>query len=304
VKGLKDANGVWKENPSDMEHMTTSFFKELFTRDPSLNDDAVGQLIEQKVTEDMNENLTKEFTEKEISDALFQNGPLKAPGPDGFPARFYQRNWGTLKTQVVEAVRKFFETGKMPDEVNDATIVLIPKVDHPLELKEFRPISLCTVLYKIVAKCLVNRVRPYLGELVTPNQSAFVPGRLITDNALIAFECLHFIEQNKDDDKNFCAYKLDLSKAYDRVDWGYLRRSMERMGFSHKWINWIMECVTTVRYSVKLNGTVLESFLPSRGLRQGDPLSPFLFLFIADGLSMLLNKEVQENRLSPVKICR
>jgi hypothetical protein len=182
--------------------------------------------------------------------------------------------------------------------------VLIPKTDHPVELKEFRPISMCTVVYKIVAKCLVNILRPILGELVSPNQSAFVPRRLITENALIAFECLHFIEHNKNATNNLCAYKLDLSKAYDRVDWGFLRKSMERLGFTHRWINGIMECVTTVRYSVKLNGTLLDSFLPSRGLRQGDPLSPFLFLFVADGLSALLHKDIQDNRLTPVKICR
>jgi hypothetical protein len=150
----------------------------------------------------------------------------------------------------------------------------------------------------------VNRLRHILGDLISSNQSAFVPGRLITDNALIAFECLHFIEHNKNATDNFCAYKLDLSKAYDRVDWGFLRRSMERLGFTHRWINWIMECVTTVRYSVKLNGTLLESFLPSRGLRQGDPLSPFLFLFVADGLYALPHKDIQDNRLTPLKICR
>jgi hypothetical protein len=192
----------------------------------------------------------------------------------------------------------------MPEGVNEATIVLIPKTDHSEEVKDFRPISLCTVLYKVVAKCLVNRLRPILDELVSPNQSAFVPGRLITDNALIAFECLHYIEHNTSPGHSFCAYKLDLSKAYDRVDWGFLRSSMERLGFSHAWIKWIMECVTTVRYSVKFNGTLLDSFSPSRGLRQGDPLSPFLFLFIADGLSALLQKEVQEGNIIPVQICR
>jgi hypothetical protein len=192
----------------------------------------------------------------------------------------------------------------MPEGMNDTAIILIAKIDQPETLKDFRPISLCTVVYKVIAKCMVNRLRPILGELISVNQSAFIPGRLITDNALVAFECLHFIEQNSNMKKNFCAYKLDLSKAYDRVDWEFLKKVMQRLGFCHRWVDWIMSCVTSVRYQVKFNGTLLDSFSPSRGLRQGDPLSPFLFLFIADGLSTLLQNEVNNHGIEPVKICR
>jgi hypothetical protein len=201
-------------------------------------------------------------------------------------------------------VKLFFATGNMPEGVNDTSIVLIPKVEQPETLKDFRPISLCTVVYKVIAKCMVNRLRPILGEIVSINQSAFVPGHLITDNALVAFECLHFIESNTNLNKDFCAYKLDLSKAYDMVDWDFLKKVMQRMGFSHRWVNWIMACVTSVRYQVKFNGNLLDSFSPSRGLRQGDPLSPFLFLFVADGLSTLLHNEVNANNIEPIRVCR
>lgn len=169
-----------------MERMASSYFKELFTCDPSLNSDNLVSLFQEKITVQMNEQLCKDFTDEEIGDALFQIGPLKAPGVDGFPARFYQRNWATIKEEVINAVKVFFATGKMPDNVNDTAIVLIPKVDQPEIVKDFRPISLCTVLYKVLAKCMVNRLRPMLGELISMNQSAFVPGRLIMDNALVA----------------------------------------------------------------------------------------------------------------------
>ena len=192
----------------------------------------------------------------------------------------------------------------MPEGVNSTSIVLIPKIANPSKLSDYRPISLCNVIYKVISKCLVNRLRPLLDDLISPEHSAFIPGRMITDNALIAFECIHYIKQEKDPTKSFCAYKLDLSKAYDRVDWVYLRQMMQKLGFSHRWIDWVMTCVTSVRYSVKFNGTLLDSFAPSCGLRQGDPLSPFLFLFVADGLSTILKNKVTRGELSPVKVCR
>jgi hypothetical protein len=252
----------------------------------------------------MNDSLCKDFTDEEIGDALFQIGPLKAPGVDGFPARFYQRNWGTIKEEVINAVKLFFATGRMPEGVNDTAIVLIPKIEQTEILKDFRPIILCTVIYKVIAKCLVNRLRPIFGEIVSINQSDFVPGRLITDNALVAFECFHYIEHNTNMSKDFCAYKLDLSKAYDRVDWEFLKKVMQRMGFLHRWVDWIMSCVTSVSYKVKFNGNLLDSFSPSRGLRQGDPLSPFLFLFVADAISTLLQREVDGGTIDPLKVCR
>jgi hypothetical protein len=142
---LKDEEGVWKEVPSDMERMASSYFKELFTRDPSLNSNDLINCTQVKVTDDMNIALCKDFTDEEIGDAMFQIGPLKAPGVDGFPARFYQRNWGTIKAEVINVVKLFFVTGHMPDGVNDTAIVLIPKSDQPESLKDFQPISLCTV---------------------------------------------------------------------------------------------------------------------------------------------------------------
>jgi hypothetical protein len=205
---------------------------------------------------------------------------------------------------VVVAVQKNFSTGVLPEEVNDTAIVLIPKNNDPEVLKDFRPISLCNVIFKVVSKCLVNRLRPCLQGMISPTQSAFIPGRLITDNALIAFECIHSIQTGSAARKKFCAYKLDLAKAYDRVDWRFLEGVLAKLGFHTQWIQWIMACVTTVRYSVRFNGNMLDSFTPTRGIRQGDPLSPYLFLFVADALSCLIRKEIETSSLREFHICR
>jgi hypothetical protein len=113
----------------------------------------------------MNTQLCKGFI-KEISDALFQMGPLKALGLDGFLARFFQRHWEILKEDIIRAVQKNFSDGVMPPSINDTSIVLIPKGDNPEELKDFRSISLCNVIYKVISKCLVNLLRPLLGEII------------------------------------------------------------------------------------------------------------------------------------------
>ncbi|KAK1678937.1 hypothetical protein QYE76_039785 [Lolium multiflorum] len=127
---------------------------------------------------------------------------------------------------------------------------------------------------------------------------------MISDNALIAFECMDTIQKSSDRKGKFCAYKLDLSKAYDRVDWTFLEGAMKRMGFDEQWIKWIMACVTSVRYAVRFNGALLEPFMPTRGLRQGDPLSPYLFLLVGEGLPTLIQTEINNQALKELKICR
>jgi hypothetical protein len=131
-----------------------------------------------------------------------------------------------------------------------------------------------------------------------------VPNRRITDNALIAFECVHALQRSNGRRGDFCVYKLDLSKAYDHVDWGFLKSILEKLGFHNKFIQCIMACVTTVRYSIHFNGTALSPFQPSQGPRQGDPLSPYLFLLVADCLSVLMRQYERQSLIAGIRVSR
>lgn len=148
----------------------------------------------------------------------------------------------------------------------------------------------------------MNRLRPFLDDLISETQSAFAPGRLITDNASIAFECFHKIQHSKVASNTHCAYKLDLAKAYDMVDWHFLEGALRKLGFNSTWTGWVMSCLMSVRYSERCNGELLDYFTPLRGLWQGDPLSPYLFLFVADGRVSLLNNEIAAGSITPIKI--
>ena len=137
-------------------------------------------------------------------------------------------------------------------------------------------------LYKLCSKVLANRLRAFLDEIVSEEQSAFVPGRLITDNVLIAYECTHYLQRKKGK-SGACVVKLDMAKTYDRVEWEYLRKIMLKLGFHDTFVSLIMKCVRSVSMSIRVNGVLSECFRPSRGIGQGDPISPYLFLLCVRG---------------------
>lgn len=287
IKSLRRADGTVAKDQIDLEEEARGFYQNLFKSQDDTDPTVVTNWVPLRVDDSMNDRLCTPVTDAEIEAALFMMHPDKSPELDGLTAGFYIKHWHMLKEDVCRAIRLFLEGGEMPEVVNSTVLVLIPKVKSPQDLTQYRPISLCNVLYKIASKVLALRLRPLLDDIISQEQSVFVAGRLITDNVLTAYECIHYLKRRKGK-SGACAVKLDMAKAYDRVEWSYLRAIMTKLGFAEEWINIVMKCVEIVSFSVRVNGVFSEIFKPTRGIRQGDPLSPFLFLICAEGLSCML----------------
>lgn len=260
--------------------------------------------MECKLTPAMNDDLMKIFTASEISQALKEMHPTKAPGPDGMPPIFFQKFWPHIGSSVTHAVLNALNTCEFPHDVNHTFITLVPKTKIPQRLKDFRPISLCNVLYKLISKVVANRIKSVLPVVISETQSAFVKGRLITDNVLIAYEVLHFLRRKRKGKKGFISLKLDMSKAYDRVEWSFLEVVMHKLGFHEKFVQLVMKCVTTPSFSILINGSPTGRIIPSRGLRQGDPISPYLFLLCTEGLICLLNEAERNRQVTGIQVSR
>ena len=236
--------------------------------------------------------------------ALKQIYPLKAPGPDGMPPLFFQHFWSTSSVVVTKTVFDFLNFGISPPNFNETHITLVPKIKEPKKITNYRPISLCNVVYKIALKAIANRLKRISPLIISDTQSVFVHGRLITDNVLVAFETMQHISQKKGGKVGEMTLKLDMSKAYDRVEWVWLEKVMEKLVFANQMRDLIMRYVFTVTYSIKINGTPRGHIIPSRAIRQGDPLSPYLFLLCAEGLYALIQSAVDKGQIEGVKICR
>ncbi|KAL0300235.1 UNVERIFIED_CONTAM: putative mitochondrial protein [Sesamum angustifolium] len=221
------------------------------------------------VTPDECMELIQLVTREEIKDAFFDIAEDKAPGPDGY------------------------SSGRLLKQVNTTILALIPKVRLPSLVSDFRPISCCNVLYKVITKIIVQRLRSVLDKMISPSQNAFVPGRSIGDNILLAQEI--FSGYNRQGLPMRCALKVDLRKAYDTVEWDFLSAVLHLFGFPDIFIGWIEECVTTPMFSVCINGNPHGFFKGSRGLRQGDPMSPFLFVLIMEVLQLMLQQLIDQN---------
>ena len=266
ICGLCDETGTWKEDDRSIEQTILNYFSMIF-RSNGPTDSKVVEVIQPRISTAMNESLLHAFTAEEVSKALKQMHPKKAPGPDGMPPLFYQHFWPLMSNCVIKIVLDFLNHGLLLPNFNDTHIVLIPKVKNPTKITQYRPISLSNVVSRLASNVLANRLKWLFPQIISENHSTFMSNRLITDNVLVAFETMHHISQKRSDKVGEMALKLDMSKAYDRVEWGCLEGIMRKMGFAEEWVTIMMRCVSTVKYSVKINGKPRGCITPTRGLR-------------------------------------
>ncbi|GKA65583.1 hypothetical protein Tco_0765290, partial [Tanacetum coccineum] len=215
-----------------------------------------------QLTNDVANYMVRDVSDQEIRDAMFAMGDNKAPGPNGYTTAFFKEAWDIIATDVNKAIKEFFTNGVLLKELNHTILALIPKVTTPMTINDFHLISCCNVLYKCISKIISNQMKESLMDLR---------------------------------DTSRCAFKVDIQKAYDTVDWKFLHDILIGFGFHPHMIGWIMECVTSTSFSLIINGSLYGYFKGQRGLRQGDPISLYLFTLVMEVLTLMLNRRARDS---------
>lgn len=240
-----------------------------------------------RLSRDDNMELTRPFTEEEVKKVVFSMKENSAPGPDGFGVAFYKKFWDTIKGGLLEMVNDIYMENLDLARLNFGVITLIPKVQEAKDVKQFRPICLLNVSFKIFTKLIAERLASKAQKLIDPCQTAFIKGRLIVDGVVMLHEIVHELHIKK---KKGVIFKIDFEKAYDSVRWSFIEEVMIRKGFCSKLRGWIMKTIEGGKVCVNINGENSPYFKTHRGLRQGDPLSPLMFNLAADALAHSMNK--------------
>jgi len=246
-------DGRMLSTPEEIHNEAVVHFADFLGPRASASVLSLSDIIQEEVREAENLNLCRSPTKQEIKDALFDIPINSSPGPNGFTSGFFQHCWDFIQTDLVEAVRDFFAGTTFRRYYTASFLVLIPKVPDPCSFDKFRPISLCSVVYKICSKLIANRLSVVLCRLVSEEQGAFLPGRSIFENISLTQELVQDI--NKPIRGGNIMMKIDMDKAYDTVDWEFLLKVLNAFGFSLGFCKLISNCVSSSWFSVVMNGT-------------------------------------------------
>ncbi|GJU04557.1 RNA-directed DNA polymerase, eukaryota [Tanacetum coccineum] len=287
IRGVM-VDGNWIENPNDVKKEFFDHFANRFGK-PDKPTASISLDFPNQISHEQSDHMEREVSNDEIKKSVWECGTDKAPGPDGFTFGFFRHFWHLVDRDVCEAVRYFFKFSDLPKGCNSSFIALIPKIPDANLVKDFRPISLIGSIYKIIAKILTNRLVDVLGGIINEVQSAFIKDRQILDGPFILNEVMSWCKKKK---KQTLLFKVDFEKAYDSVRWDFLDDVLGKFGFGDKWRKWIQCCLHSSKGSIIINGSPTDEFQFGRGLKQGDPLSPFLFLLIMESLHISFQRVV------------
>lgn len=269
-------------------------FKESLLRRPRLEGISFDTLTREEA-----DRLEERFTKEVIEEAVNGCDSDKCPGPDGYNFKFRKKCWSILYEDIFNFIDEFYSKANLPKAVLASFLSLIPKVDNPQNFEEFRPISLVDCLYKIIAKMFSNRLKKVITRLVSKCQKTFIPGRQIQYGVVVPNELVDMAVRGK---RRCILLKVDFEKAYDNVNWKFLLDILKRCGFRLKWLSWIKACVCNSSMSVLVNSCSSKDFVVEKGLRQGDPLSLFLFTLVAEGLAWMMSKVSVEGLFEGFKV--
>ena len=306
IREIRRLDGSVAESQEDIKKEAVDHFRNFLTHIPSdyreVPRDELKLLLNYECSEEDGRMLIGVVNAEEVKKVLFSMAADKSPGPDGYTSEFFKASWSITGRDFVVAVQSFFEKGFLPKGINSTILALIPKKNDATYMKDYRPISCCNVLYKVISKILANRMKRLLPLFISLNQSAFVKDRLIMENVLLASELVK--SYHKDSVTERCAVKIDISKAFDSVQWSFLLSVLEALNFPAKFILWIKKCIELASFSIQINGELAGYFNSRRGLRQGCALSPYLFVICMQVLTKLLDKAAVERRIGYHPYCR
>ncbi|XP_071705038.1 uncharacterized protein [Rutidosis leptorrhynchoides] len=300
IRGLH-IDGIWDERHVQIKKEVFEFFGKVFGAKQDSTPDFNSLILFplNSINSDEAQMLESPFQEAEIWEAIKECDASRAPGPDVFNLGFFKKLFWLIKDDLKKAVDWFWSKESISKGCNASFITLIPKKKLPMNLGDYRPISLIESYYKIIAKMLSKRLQKVIHKVINVEQSAFLKGRFILDGILVANELVDEVKRQK----NKCLiFKVDFEKAFDSINWDFLLKILEIMGFGLKWRSWTKACITSAMVSVLVNGSPTKEFSFLRGIRQGDPLSPYLFIIMAEGLNTFIKRALEGNLFKGVEI--